>query len=566
MAQKKISNNQKRKLKQLIATAKDHVSASNFPTAEQLCQDILKIDANNADAYNLLGIIAVDLKQIDAAESLFKQATQLNAKRPEFWNNLGLLYEQQESTEEALNCFNKSLSLDAKQIEIYGNKAIALEKNERFLEALETLKQALKLQPNNAGLNWHLGTLLAQGGELEMAKLALHHTLELNPKHPLAHHNIASIAYQMGDFDTAEEYARRSLNISPKSANSYAILANIKRLTAEDIHTAKALYENKTLEKEVQENLAFILAKVFESQKEYSQSFRYLVEGNNAVRSTSAYDISHDHTTFQQIKSVFTHDFIRQQKHLETTNISPIFIVGMPRSGTSLAEQIITSHPNVYGIGEADCMLLVFRYLCQDQDDDEKQSVTQIPRAPNERWLEGQQCYLNFLKSFSDANQAQHYTDKTPTNYFLIGLIHMLFPHARIIHCSRNPVDNCLSIYKEKFAGYLHKYAYNLDEMAEFYLLYQDLMQYWTTVLPEGVMYELKYENLIEDQQGETAKLLEHCQLDWHDDCLNFYQSKRTVSTASAAQVRKPLYKTSVEGWRRYEEQLMPLAKKLGYA
>jgi hypothetical protein len=289
----------------------------------------------------------------------------------------------------------------------------------------------------------------------------------------------------------------------------------------------------------------------------YEKAFYYLKEGNTLKRKTFEYSAEETKAEFEQIKSTFTKTFILNNSKFGNPDNTPIFILGMPRSGTSLVEQILVSHPDVYGAGELYYLRQIISQLAKA--DSVNQICENISKSGEEITTRLGLDYINKIRNFSAATK--FITDKMPHNFLWIGAIISALPNAKIISCTRDPMDNCLSIYKNNFAKG-QKYAYDLQELGHYHLRYQDLMRYWHEVFP-GKIYAINYEKLVDAQETETRKLLKHCGLSWDEACLSFHKTSRAVTTASAVQVRKPIYKESVQLWKKYEKQLQPLSKLL---
>ncbi|MCP4023091.1 MAG: sulfotransferase, partial [Desulfobacteraceae bacterium] len=248
-----------------------------------------------------------------------------------------------------------------------------------------------------------------------------------------------------------------------------------------------------------------------------------------------------------------------RQKRGGCSNKSPIFILGMPRSGTTLVEQILASHPQVFGAGELTDFSIVARQFSWEEL---KKGSDEIVSGKADPFKKAGQDYINRVQKHADGEK--FITDKMPHNFVSIGFIRLFLPNAKVIHCTRDPMDTCFSIFKHLFSGQkTHKYAYNMKELGHYYNLYLDLMEHWKITLP-GYIYEIKYENLVSNQKEETRKLLEFGGLPWEEACLSFHKTKRRVATASAIQVRQPIYKDSIQLWKRYEVQLEDLQKVIG--
>ena len=300
--------------------------------------------------------------------------------------------------------------------------------------------------------------------------------------------------------------------------------------------------------KEQSASLYFALFKAYEDIKDYNKSFEFLKKGNDAKKALVTFDRNVEEQVYNGVKEQFTTDHINSFQGKGCDDDTPIFIVGMPRSGTTLTEQIISSHPDVYGAGEL-------------------HSLSQVQKDLGE--LTQENCYAlgeEYVKRVreinSDSQSAKKITDKMPANYLHIGTMVTTLPNAKIIHCRRNPIDTCLSCYKQLFARG-HYWSYDFEDMAIHYAFYEDMMEHWRTTLPKDRFLEFDYEETVNDFETQARRLIEFVELEWNDACLTPHKTKRDVLTASKGQVRKPVYKTSVEAWRRYEEQLAPLAEAL---
>ncbi|HHG89425.1 MAG TPA: sulfotransferase, partial [Devosia sp.] len=338
-------------------------------------------------------------------------------------------------------------------------------------------------------------------------------------------------------------------------------LTRLNRFTShdDDIKNMEALFERKTLSAPEQMVLAFSLAKAFEDIGEYSLAFDYLQRGNSLNRKTFVFSKSAIDSLFSDIAEAFDAETFSKFSGAGNSDETPIFILGMPRSGTSLVEQVLSSHRDVTGAGELSIMnTIAGRFVADPAKPDFGEAVA---RASLEKFGGLGRDYMEQLRRYSSS--ARFITDKMPGNSLYIGLIKLILPKAKIVHCRRNAADTCLSIYKTHFSsGGLH-YAYDLDELGHYYRHYEKLMEHWHQVLP-GFVYDLNYEDLIGDQRAETERLLDWCGLDWSEDCMNFFNTKRLVNTASIAQVRQPVYSSSIRLWQKYGSALNPLLEALG--
>ena len=315
--------------------------------------------------------------------------------------------------------------------------------------------------------------------------------------------------------------------------------------------------DNKELSDVSKVNLNFALGKAYEDLLDYKKSFFYLEEGNKIKDTISKYDIKSDNHLFDKLKVFFKDYVFNKNVDNNNSNKKIIFILGLPRSGSSLIEQIISSHPDVYGAGELDYLEKLIQNNIYIND------ILKIPNLNNESGLnlidKISSKYFELINDF-DSNH-DNITDKAPQNFRWIGFIKILFPSAKIIHCVRDPKDNCLSLYKNLFDEN-QNWTYNKSNLFNYYKNYYELMNFWKKKIP-GFIFDCKYENLITDSKVEIKKLLNFCDLSWNDDCLKFYNTKRPIKTVSVAQVRQPLYKSSISSNKNFEPFLSDLFTNL---
>ena len=301
--------------------------------------------------------------------------------------------------------------------------------------------------------------------------------------------------------------------------------------------------------------LLFSLGKLNDAQHNYESAFTHYKQANTLEN--AVFNKGHMLSCFKKIKTTFTKEVIQSLQISSEPSSRIIFIVGMPRSGTSLTEQILSSHPDIYGAGEPNILSTI-------SNNSEKllkglKFPEHITALSHENLATMSKQYLEHLSFIN--NTKLHITDKMPDNFIYLGLINILFPQSKIIHCTRNPLDTCISCYFQQFSGN-HPYSYDLDNLGHYYNMYRDLMCYWNKTITTP-LYNMNYEALIKDQDLEIRKLIEFCGLGWDDKCLDFKNSKRTVTTASSHQVNKSLYDTSIERWRNYSTHIASLSKIL---
>ncbi|TIV52470.1 MAG: sulfotransferase, partial [Mesorhizobium sp.] len=353
---------------------------------------------------------------------------------------------------------------------------------------------------------------------------------------------------------------RQAVAVVPGMAKAWLLLTQVKRQTERDKELAgmEAEHAKAPQGSLARMQLSFGLGKVNDDLKDYGRAFDYFAEGNAIRRQGIDYDPVRTRGEFEAMKAAFDKTFFEKHRTSDISDDTPIFVVGMPRSGTTLVEQIIASHPQVYGAGELNILKTAVG----------KQFPMSMPGGfpggiadmPDKAFAEAGQAYLDMLHSRYPGYR--HVTDKMPGNFMLVGFLHMMLPKAKIVHCARDAAATCLSIFKVHFRGDSHRYGYDLGELADFHNLYTDIMAHWHKVLP-GVVHDVRYEDFVADQEGQTRALTAYLGLPWDDKVLSFHETDRPVRTASAAQVRQPMYQGSVDLWKRYGDRLKPLLDKL---
>jgi tetratricopeptide (TPR) repeat protein len=512
-----------------------------------------------ADAHYNLGIVLQEQGKLDEAIASYRQALRVEPDKADTLNTLGVALTKQARLAEAVDCFRQAIILQPDYAEAYNNLGITLTKLDRLDEGVDCFRQAVSLKPDEAETYYNLGNALKDKGNPDEAVDCFRQAVSLKPDYAEAHYNLGFIFRQLGRVDEATACFRKALSLKPDYAQAYKGLSLMLKYTEVDeyTHAMEDLYnkiENADGDRIV---LGFALGKIFEDLRNYKRSFAFLLEANRLKRASYQYSIQDDFDLFARIKTVFSPDFFASHQGSGNEDKTPIFILGMPRSGTTLVEQILASHSLVFGAGELTVLENLTGAACP-------RSVSkQFPECMLDLGMEtfktmGSQ-YLKKIHEYS--RDAEYITDKLPHNFMRVGTIRAILPNAKVIHCMRNAMDTCLSIFKKDFTG-AHPYAYDLAELGQYYNLYRDLMAHWEKVLP-GFMHTLKYEELVTNQRKQTKRLLDFCGLPWDEACLDFHKTERRVSTASLAQVRQPIYKDSIGLWKRYEKQLEPLRKAI---
>ena len=447
--------------------------------------------------------------------------------------------------------YRKAIKKQPDFVEAHNNLGNVLVDLEQLVEATRAYRKAVDLKPDHPMLLNNLGNALQLQGENDKAIKWLNKALDKDPNYGDACNNLGHAFSDLGDIEQAVIAFRKAIKLNPDNEIAYRDLAKNHKFSEYDdeLRAIETFYNKPGISSEQKMHLAFGLGKAYEDIREYDKSIEVIIEANRLKRASINFSIDKEKEAFGQIKQVFSAEFLSKHQDTGHQDETPVFIVGMPRSGTSLVEQILASHPEVYGAGELN---------------DLPGMVKNIPLIKLAEWNDKKfnktgREYIQCLRKHSSS--AKYITDKLPHNFMHVGLIKLILPRAKVIHCNREPMDTCLSIFKN-FFSHAQYFSYDMTELGRYYNLYRDLMEHWQSVLPDFI-YNLSYEALVADQETETRKLLEYCDLPWNDNCLSFHKTRRNVKTASNAQVRQPIYRDSVKLWERFEEQLRPLREAI---
>ncbi|HSC47168.1 MAG TPA: sulfotransferase [Gammaproteobacteria bacterium] len=529
------------------------------PESVPLLERSLALTPGSALYRNNLAGVLKELGRYPEAEPLYHEALRLKPDYLDARVNLAMLYAAQGDHARAAATAKQALALDPTSYQAWRVRGEALLQLAETREALQSYRRARELAAGDADRLLDLGVLFREAGDVDGAQGIYEQAVKLRPDFPEAENSLGNVLGMQGDLAGAERHFRRAIGLKPRYLSAFHNLVGIARLVAGDplwpplmqlADHAAELPANEAL------LLHFTLGKVSEERGEYVPAFGHYLEGNRLKRATLDYDEARQAGFFQDLVRQFDAGAVAGAARDEER---AVFIVGMPRSGTSLVEQILASHPAVHGAGETHALRNCLRAELPPEPSDYRlpEQLLAAEAAVFGRAAERYSRYLDAL-----APGARRVTNKLPGNMALVGVIHRLFPRARIVHCVRDPLDTCLSCFTKLFTTG-HPFSYELGELGRFYRMYADLMQAWHARLPAAALFELRYEELVGDLEGQARRLVDYCGLPWDDACLRFHESSRAVRTASLAQVRRPLYASSVGRWRNYERQLKPLMDAL---
>ena len=527
------------------------VATGRLVEAEAAYRAVVAADAQSDRAYHGLALIAFRVGKLVLAAELLESAIALAPSVATYRRDRGEICRRLGRMDEALAEAREAVRLAPADPEAHYNHGVASAERGDIDGAIASYRRAIALDARHGRAQNNLGTLLERRGDPAGAAEAYRAAIAIDPQHMEAHNNLGAVLSSSGDLDGARTCFERALALEPRSIEAHFNLSTLKRYTADAaavpvLESLAADLPALPLERRVQ--LLFTLGKMRDDLGRYEAAFAAYAEGNRLQASTLRVDEAQADAAAARMVARFPRE-VFSRAPIGNLDPTPVFIVGMPRSGTSLVEQILASHPDVHGAGEIK---------------DFHELVVELSGASRSLGADEQSAMLAALGARylaglrARAPVARRITDKLPGNFQYLGLIHLALPNAKIVHVVRDPLDTCLSCYTHLFKETM-EFAYDLGTLGRYYARYRALMRHWRSVLPCGVVLDVRYEALVDDIERETRRMLDHVGLPWDARCLAFHRNERPVRTASLAQVRQPIYRTSVGAWRRFERQLAGL-------
>jgi tetratricopeptide (TPR) repeat protein len=517
-------------------------------------ENALAIDADFAEAACELGKTLQALGRHEESAQRFKQALDVDPDYAEARFGQAMAYLVLERHADAVTAFDRVLASEPNRVAAHRGRAGALVALQRHVEALENFRRAAQLLPDDARIAHELAGALDAANHHDEAIAACERAVALDPNLAAAHGDLGALLVMSGRFTEAEASYIKAVALEPRRVIHYAALAGLRKMRSDDpilLEMEKLARDVASLSQPDQLSLHFALGKAYAACGEHERSFEHYLKGNALKRESLTYDERQMLGRIERIRYFFTPALMASRMGSGDPSPVPVFIVGMPRSGTTLAEQILASHPQLFGAGER----------------------IDLQKAAGQTYPE---CVLAMthgaLTSFGSnyvaglaplAPGAARIIDKMPNNFHYLGLIRLALPNARIIHMRRDPVDTCLSCFTTRFKGDNLPFSYDLAELGRYYRAYEKLMEHWRKLLGSDGFLEVDYEALVDDVEGQARRMVSYCGLTWNDACLTFYKTKREVRTASAVQVRQPIYRTSVGRARPSDAVLKPLLDAL---
>ena len=563
-----------------------------FEEAVENYRQAAKLDPRSAEIHHNFGLALRDLKKLEDASACQKRALELNPRYEDACIELASLNQQLGNNDDAKSMYSRVLEINPENPKLHALYAGFLQTIGDYTDALRHYQQSLRIQDNVKETYHDMGSLLSAVGNTEQAIQCYRKAIELDPNFTKAYVNLGSALLAIGLPEPAEACGEKAIELYPDDIEAMALLASIKEHQGEPGEAfriiepllnneppdpnivsvfsslSKVLHQTDKavalLEKSLatsfslpvvqRSKLHFSLGKLYDSIGLYDNAFSQYELGNRLK--FSRYSHEGHRKLIDSCISTFSSEFMERAPRSTVFSDVPVFIIGMPRSGTSLVEQILATHPAVHGAGELTDIDQIARFRESESDDFFPRGMLQADQNKIDAMTKK---YIDALHSLSET--ALRITDKMPGNFLYLGLIEQLFPNARIIHCRRNPLDTCLSCYFQDFYRG-QSFSFDLSNLGKYYQEYVRLMEHWRKVISIPLL-EVQYEDLVENQEAMSRKMVEFCGLEWADVCMRFYETKRYVATSSYDQVRRPIYKKSVARWKHYDRHLEPLKAAL---
>jgi tetratricopeptide (TPR) repeat protein len=554
-------------LSESFSLAARHFAAREYEHAEQIARAIVAQNPHHGEAWRLLGLIALARNDLPQGFELLSRSLASNRANPGIWLTLGSYFQSTGDLPAAVAHYEEAIRLFPNYADAHHHLGIVLRKMDQVAKALAALENAARLKPNHPEILAHLADVLIDVRDVDRAVDYYRQALRSDPEHADAAAGLGHALTLQGFCEEGLVHLRASLKSRPNQAHIYCLISKLAsegwcQLTAEEFDHLQAIAHSDDGRIDDRIEGAFALAHILQGRGSYAEAMRHYHVANDLQaqvfkEQNRAFDRARHEAMVERIIATYDRSYFEAVRGWGVPSELPVFIVGMPRSGSTLVEQILANHPLVYGGGEeaGDFRSFMSQWgpggggdpyglpLLTNQDDTQKRAAS----------------YLHWIgQGHASATRA---TNKSLLNFLHLGLIATLFPKARVIHCRRDPLDVCLSCYCHGFRDM--EFACSLEDIGAYYVAYERLMAHWATVLPI-LVHEVRYENLVDKPRSVMQDLLSACGLPWDERCMDYHRSHRFVATASWLQVRKPIYKSAVGRWQHFREHLGPLFEALG--
>ena len=527
------------------------LNTQNFDQALIEIQQLIQKYPNSSKAFNLQGIIQMSLNNYQEAKNSFQKSFDLNNRYVDPLNNLGIIYFKEKNFKKSIYFYEKAISHNNKFTLPYLNLSIIYIESEDYKKAIKLLKQLILIDKNSHSAFYNLFKIYIQINKHEIAIKNLKKAISIDRCQVNYLKDLGNTYISMGQFETGIKYLMEYLELYPNSTDVFSLIGLVKKFNEKDEILNKIFSIDQNALSEVRKaDLYFTLGKIFNDLENYDKSFLYYKKANNLKEKLNPYDIENEKKLLPIIIRKFENkNKIKFMKNIKSKPIQPIFILGMPRSGTSLIEQVLSKHTKITALGEIGFLTKEISKLNLVNENLTNNNIELLKRNYISRVL------------MNDIN-TPFFTDKTPLNFKWIGFITHAFPNVKIIHIKRDIKPLCWSNYKSNFYGEANNFSNKLTNIIEYYKIYKEIMSFYVNNFNDQI-FTISYEKFINNFNDELNDLLSFIGLKWEDECQNFFKGKRYINTASFAQVKKNIYLNSSEEWKLYEKYLSNYFKEL---
>jgi len=543
-----------------LQKAKSFFQQKHYQEAFIAFEALTKDFPDKAEPLSYCGRCVAALGDLVYAMSYFLKAIELEPENADHHVYVGHCLNSTGQKSSALNEYNKALKFDPKNLEALSALGTLLVASYNDQEAIDILSRALNIKPSNADNNSNFSLALARTGNYEDAVKHANRAIKSEPNNSYGYYVLGSIYQMFGNEQEAKKNYVKAMDIDPTNGSIYYAFVAAKKVTKDDIPVVRKM--EKVLEQSMpatsREQFLFALAKAYDDLKQPDKAIKYVSKGNMLIHSD--YDPKKHSKYIRRLKNYFDKNYFSSRKPLPTESYTPIFIVGLPRSGSTLIDQILSNHTKVHSAGESLAMPEIISAV-SSHDQHKNQFPECLGNFKDEDFKNYKTAYLD--KISRDVLDKTYYVDKNLFNYQYLGFIATIFKNARIINTLRNPLDTSFSCYLTGFNFTESFWTHNQEYIGKYYRDYVSIMEHWRSVLPIPIL-DVQYEDIVNDTESSVKRILDFCNLEWEENCLEFYKSKRSVTTASHWQVRQPIYKSAMQRWIPYAKYLQPLILALG--